>query len=123
MHNKGFPGDSMGKESTCNTGDAGSIRGSGRSPGGGHGSHSSILASRILWIEGPGRLQSIGEQRIVKLLSRVRLFAILWSVAYQASPSMEFSRQEYWSGLPFPSPEDHPDQGIEPRSPTLQADA
>ena len=113
----------MGKESTCNTGDAGSIRGSGRSPGGGHGSHSSILASRILWIEGPGRLQSIGEQRIVKLLSRVRLFAILWSVAYQASPSMEFSRQEYWSGLPFPSPEDHPDQGIESRSPTLQADA
>ena len=37
--------------------------------------------------------------------------------------SMEFSRQEYWSGLPFPSPEDLPDPGIEPRSPTLQADS
>ena len=44
-------------------------------------------------------------------------------VAYQAPPSMGFSRQEYWSGLPFPSPEDLPNPGIEPRSPTLQADA
>ena len=43
-------------------------------------------------------------------------------VAYQAPPSMEFSRQEYWSGLPFPSPEDLPNPGIEPRSPALQAD-
>ena len=43
--------------------------------------------------------------------------------AYQAPPSMGFSRQEYWSGLPFPSPGDLPDPGIEPRSPTLQADA
>ena len=40
-------------------------------------------------------------------------------VAYQASLSMEFSRQEYWSGLPFPSPGDLPDPGIEPGSPTL----
>ena len=40
----------------------------------------------------------------VKLLSRVQLFATPWTVAYQASPSMGFSRQEYWSGLPFPSP-------------------
>ena len=44
-------------------------------------------------------------------------------VAYQVPPSMEFSRQEYWSGLPFPSPGDLPNPGIEPRSPTLQADA
>ena len=42
-------------------------------------------------------------------------------IAHQAPPSMGFSRQEYWSGLPFPSPEDLPDPGIEPRSPTLQA--
>ena len=49
--------------------------------------------------------------------------SLLWTVAYQASPSMGFSRQEYWSGLPFPSPGDLPNQGIEPRSPTLQADA
>jgi len=41
----------------------------------------------------------------------------------QALPSMEFSRQEYWSGLPFPSPGDLPDPGIEPGSPTLWADA
>ena len=47
----------------------------------------------------------------------------LWTVAHQAPPSMGFSRQEYWSGLPFPSPGDLPDPGIEPRSPTLQADA
>ena len=40
----------------------------------------------------------------VKSLSRVRLSATPWTVAYQAPPSMEFSRQEYWSGLPFPSP-------------------
>ena len=59
----------------------------------------------------------------VKSLSRVRLFATLWTVAYQAPPSMGFSRQEYWSGLPFPSPGDLPDPGIEPRSPTLEADA
>ena len=46
-----------------------------------------------------------------------------WTVAYQAPQSMEFSRQEYWSGLPFPSPGDLPNSGIEPRSPALQADA
>ena len=59
----------------------------------------------------------------VKLLSRVRLFAAPLTVAYQASPSMGFSRQEYWSGLPFPSPGDLPDPEIEPGSPTLEADA
>ena len=59
----------------------------------------------------------------VKLLSRVRLFVNLWTVARQAPPSMGFSRQEYRSGLPFPSPGDLPDAGIEPRSPALQADA
>ena len=45
------------------------------------------------------------------------------TVTYQAPLSMEFSRQEYWSGLPFPSPGDLPDPGIEPRSPAMQADA
>ena len=59
----------------------------------------------------------------VKLLSRFRLFATPWTEAYQAPQSMEFSRQEYWSGLPFPSPEDLPNPGSEPRSPALQADA
>ena len=59
----------------------------------------------------------------VESLSCVRLFATPWTVAYQAPPSMGFSRQECWSGLPFPSPGDLPDPGIEPWSPTLQADA
>ena len=48
---------------------------------------------------------------------------ILWTVAHQASLSMEFSRQEYWSGLPFPSPGDLLDPGIEPGFPALQADS
>ena len=59
----------------------------------------------------------------VKSLSSVRLFVTPWTVAHQAPPSMEFSRKEYWSGLPFPSPGDVPNPGIEPRSPTLQADS
>ena len=59
----------------------------------------------------------------VKSFSHVRLFATPWTVAYQAPPSIGFSRQEYWSGLPFPSPGDLPDPGIKPRSPTFQADA
>ena len=59
----------------------------------------------------------------VKLLNRVQLFATPWTVAYQAPQSMEFSRQEYWSGLPFPSPGDLPDPEIKPGSPALQADA
>ena len=64
-----------------------------------------------------------GSEVEVKSLSRVRLFATPWTVAYKAPLSMVFSRQEYWSGLPFPSPGDLPHPGIEPRSPTLQADA
>ena len=55
----------------------------------------------------------------VKSLSRVRLSATLRTVAHQAPPSMGFSRHEYWSGLPFPSPGDLPDPGIEPGSPAL----
>ena len=50
-------------------------------------------------------------------------FETPWSVALQAKPSMGFSRQGYRSGLPFPSPEDLPIPGIEPWSPTLQADS
>ena len=56
-------------------------------------------------------------------MSRVRLFATPWTVAYQAPPSMGFSRQEYWNGLPFPSSGDLPNPGIELGSPELQADA
>ena len=53
----------------------------------------------------------------VKSLSRVQLFATPWTVAHQAPLSMGFSRQEYWSGLPFPSQGDLPDPGIEPKPP------
>ena len=59
----------------------------------------------------------------MKLLSCVWLFANPWTVAHQAPPSMGFSRQEYWSGLLFPSPGDLTDPGIKLRSPSLQADS
>ena len=59
----------------------------------------------------------------MKSLSHVRLFATPWTVAHQVPPSMGFFRQEYWSGLPFPSPGDLPNPGIKPGSPTLHADA
>ena len=84
-----FPYSSDGKESAYNAGDLGSIPGSGRCP---------------------------GERKKVKLLSRVQLFGTPWTIAYQVPLSMGFSRQEYWSGLPLPSPGDLPDPGIEPRS-------
>ena len=64
----GFPEGLASKESTCNAGDmgdAGSVPGSGRSPGEGNGSHSSILAWKIPWTEEPGGLQSMGLQKVV----------------------------------------------------------
>ena len=64
--------------------------------------------------------EKVPNEKKVKSLSHVRLFATSWTVAYQAPLSMEFSRQEYWSGLPFPSPGVLPDPGIKPGSPTLQ---
>ena len=59
----------------------------------------------------------------MKSLCRVQLFVTPWTVTHQVPPSVEFSRQDYWSGLPFPSPGELPDPGIEPRSPALWADA
>ena len=58
-----------------------------------------------------------------KYLTLWLFFVTSWTTAYHAPPSMGFSRQEYWSGLPFPSPGDLPDPGIKPWSPTLQADS
>ena len=58
----------------------------------------------------------------VKSLSCGQLFATPWTVAYQAPPSIGFSRQEYWSGLPFPSPGDLSNPGMELGSPALQTD-
>ena len=59
----------------------------------------------------------------VKSVSYVQVFATPWTVLHQTPPSKEFSKQEYWSGLPFPSPEDLPDPVIKPRSPALLAHA
>ena len=66
--------------------------------------------------------QKLAIEINVSSLSCVQLFVTPWTVAYEAPPSTGFSRQEYWSGLPFPSPGDLPNPGIEPRSPALQAD-
>ena len=83
--------------------------------------HSNILVWEISWTEVHGGLQSMELQRVrhdlmtntfseVKSLSCVRPFASPWTVAHQAPPPMGFSRQEYWSGLPFPSPGDLPNR-------------
>ena len=64
----------------------------------------------------------VWKKKKVKSLSCVKLFVTPWTVAYQVPPSMGFSRQEYWSGLPFPSPGDLPDPGTKPGSSTLQPD-
>ena len=61
-------------------------------------------------------------QKLIKI-TNVGLFVTLWTVACQGSLSMEFSRQEYWSGLPFPSPGDLPDSGIKPVFAALQMDS
>ena len=70
-----------------------------------------------------GRVASTVEREGKGSLSVVQLFTTPWTVACQAPPSTGFSRQGYWSGLPFTSPGDLPDPEIEPRSPALQADA
>ena len=71
----------------------------------------------------PAYLTYMQSESEVKSLSRVQLFATPWTVAHQTPPSMGFSRQGYWSGLPFPSPRDLPDSGIKPGFPALQADS
>ena len=70
---------------------------------------------RIIYTRKPG--YHLSEWMNVGMLSRVQLFANLWTVAHQAPLSIGFSRQEYWSRLPFPSPGDLSDPGIEPTSP------
>ena len=59
------------------------------------------------------------KKACVYMLNCVQLFGTSWSVAHQAPLSMEFSRQECWSQLPFPTPGDLPDPGVEPKSPAL----
>ena len=65
----------------------------------------------------------VNQLWVWKLLSGIQLFVIPWTVACRVPLSMEFSRQEYWSGLPFPSPRDLLNPGIKPRYPALCADA
>ena len=65
----------------------------------------------------------VGAMWNCSLLSHVWLFATPWTVAWQAPLSMEFSKQEYWSGLLFSSPRDFPNPGIKPRLPAFQADS
>ena len=72
--------------------------------------------------EVPLEIKFLERKWKVKSLSHVPLFETPSTVTYQVPPSMGLSRQEYWSGLPFPSP-DLPDPGIEPRSPALQTDS
>ena len=81
-----------------------------------------VLELEAIWRDGSTH-DGVGYDHVMSVLSPVRLFSTLWIVAHQAPPSMGFSRQEYWSGLPFPFPGDLPNTGIEPRSPALQADA
>ena len=76
--------------------------------------HRMRIIKKLLWSQ---------QRKKVKSLSHVQLFATPWTIAWQAPLSMGFSRQEYWSGLPFPSPGDLPKPGIEPGSPALWADA
>ena len=76
----------------------------------------------ILFFNDKNKPNSIKVKVNVKSLSHIRLFATLWTVAYQAPLPMGFSRQEYWCGLPFPSPGDLPDPGMESWSLILQAD-
>ena len=71
----------------------------------------------------PILLRHLGKKSESEVAQSVRLFATPWTAARQAPPSMGFSSQEYWSGLPLPSPGDLPDLGIQPRSPALRADA
>ena len=81
----------------------------------------SLLILRWNRSDGGGRGDFLGpgRKKEMKSLSRIRLFATPWTVAYQAPPSVGFFRQEYWSGLPFPSPEDLPDPEIDSGSPAL----
>ena len=68
-------------------------------------------------------LAAIKRKKKRKSFSCVWLFVTPWTVVHQAPLSMEFSKQEYWSGLPFLSVGDLPDPGIKPRSPSFQADS
>ena len=114
--------------------DAGSVPGSGRSPRGGHRKPlqysylENPMENGASWAEVRGVTKSQTQLKWLStaqlcLLSHVWLFAAPWTAALKDPLSMGFPRQEYWSGLPFPSPGDLPDPGIKPMSPALQVDS
>ena len=91
-------------------------------------SHSEACLSPMVDVKSPGDpgfFALLPKKEVKKLnsLSCVQFFATPWTVVYQVPLSMGFSRQEYWSGLPLPSPGDLSDPGIESESPTLRADS
>ena len=84
------------------------------------GSFQSTYCELCYWITPGGELREyIALHSCAQLLTRVMLFLTPWTVTHQAPLSMEFFRQEYWSGLLFPPLGDPSDQGIEPMSPAL----
>ena len=117
-----FPGGSLVKNLPANVGDAGdkgSIPGSGRSL---EQEMATLLAYCLGKSHGQRSLASYSPC-VLSCFSRVRCYVSLWIVARQAPLSMGVSRQEYWSGLPFPSSGDLPNEGIEARSSALQTDS
>ena len=80
------------------------------------------LGQDFIWMTSEYK-EKCSTSTVVYSLSHVQLFVTPWTVTRQAPLSMGFSRQDYWSGLPFASPGDLPDPGIKPSSPTLQEDS
>ena len=116
---KGARSSSDGKESACNAEDMGLIPGSGRSPGEGNGN-----PPQYFYLENSmdrGALWAT-VHRVSKSQTQLSDFVTPWIVAHLPL-SREFSRRECWGGLPFPSPGDLPDPGLEPGSPALQEDS
>ena len=136
----GFSGGSDAKESTCNMEDLGSIPGLGRIPGEGYGyplQYSCLENSMPGDLPNPGIELGLlhwrwilyqqsyqGSPKVKVLVAQLcPTLCTPSTVAHQAPLSMGYSRLEYWSGLPFPSPGDLPNPGIEPGSPALPADS
>ena len=127
-----FLGGPDSKESACNAGDLGSVPGSGRSPGEGYGyplqySWPSLVAQAVknppampeTWVQSLGWEDHLGEG----MATHSRILAWRISMDRGAWWVTVHGVEEYWSELPFPSPGDLPNPGIEPRSPILQVDS
>ena len=101
----------------------GALAQTGRQAASLHPSLQSVADLKGLWLLTNGPFSVFPHACVLSHVSCVPLFATLWIVALQAPLSTEFSRQEYWTGLPCPPPGDLPDPGIEPTSPALQVDS